>query len=130
LLEFPVMVPARRRGTRLAIAAWRPPLYKEAAGRARGAAAEAMMTKGTRQALVSAAVFGLLLVMLVSVDQRVRERATQMVSRGDGLSSMGDRATDLGGALLSAFRHQSIENAPLLVFATVGAVLVVFMLKV
>jgi hypothetical protein len=93
-------------------------------------AAEAMMTKGTRQALVSAAVFGLLLVMLVSVDQRVRERATQMVSRGDGLSSIGDRTKDLGGALLSAVRHQSIENAPLVVFATVGAVLVVFMLKV
>ena len=36
---------------------------------------------------------------------------------------------ELGGALWSAARYQSIENAPLLVFATVGAVLTVFMLK-
>ncbi|MEO8078474.1 MAG: hypothetical protein ABI818_19255, partial [Acidobacteriota bacterium] len=81
-------------------------------------------------AIISAAVFALLLLMLVSVDERVRERVTQIVSRGDGLSSVGDRTKDLGGVLVSALRHQSIENAPLLVFATVGAVLVVFMLKV
>jgi hypothetical protein len=31
--------------------------------------------------------------------------------------------------LLSAVRYQSIENAPLLIFATVGAVLFLFMVK-
>ena len=34
-----------------------------------------------------------------------------------------------GGALWSAVRHQSVDNAPLLVFATVGTVLTIFMLK-
>jgi hypothetical protein len=52
------------------------------------------------------------------------------VTGGDGLTPWGDRVSDLGTALMSAVRHQSIENAPLLVFAAVGAVLFVFMLKV
>ncbi len=30
---------------------------------------------------------------------------------------------------MSALRHQSIENAPLLIFAAVGAVLFVFMVR-
>ena len=46
------------------------------------------------------------------------------------LTPWGDQVSDLGNALMSAVRHQSIENAPLLVFAAVGAVLFVFMLKV
>ena len=87
------------------------------------------MKKGTRQAIVSAAVFGMLLVMLVSVDERVHERFADLVSGGNGLSSLGSRVADLGTVLLAAVRHQSIENAPLVVFASVGAVLVLFMLK-
>ena len=59
-----------------------------------------------------------------------RERVSDVVTGGDGLTPWGDRLTDLGTALASAVRHQSIENAPLLIFAAVGAVLFVFMLKV
>jgi hypothetical protein len=84
---------------------------------------------GTRQAIVSAAVFGVLLLMLVSFDERVRDRVSAIVTGGQALSTMGERTGDLGGALISAVKHQSIENAPLLVFASVGAVLFVFMLK-
>jgi hypothetical protein len=87
------------------------------------------MKMGTRQAIVSAAVFAALLLMLVSLDPRVRDRFSELVSRGDSPSSLGARAADLGDVLASAVRHQSIENAPLLIFASVGAVLVVFMLK-
>jgi hypothetical protein len=90
---------------------------------------EEPMKKGTRQAIVSAAMFAGLLLMLVSVDTRVRERFREILTGGDGVSSLGDRTSDLGGVLVSAVRHQSIENAPLLVFASVGAVLFVFMLK-
>jgi hypothetical protein len=87
------------------------------------------MKMGIRQAIASAAVFCAVLMALVSVDDRVRERFSDLVTRGDGLSSWGSRAADLGNTLVSAARHQSIENAPLLVFATAGAVLVLFMLK-
>jgi hypothetical protein len=82
---------------------------------------------GFRQSVLSAAVFGAVLLMLVSVDERVRDRFSGVV--GGGVSPWGDRVSDLGSALMSALRYQSIENAPLLVFAAVGAVLVAFMLR-
>ena len=87
------------------------------------------MKLGFRQGLVSAAIFGAVLFTLVSIDDRVRDRFGELVSRGNSISPWGDRAGDLGGALISAVRHQSLENAPLLVFAAAGAVLVAFMLK-
>jgi hypothetical protein len=87
------------------------------------------MKRGIWQAVASAAVFAVILVALVSVDDRVRERFTDLVSGGNGPATWGARAADLGGALTSAVRHQSIENAPLLIFGTVGAVLVMFMLR-
>ena len=87
------------------------------------------MKLGVREAVLSPAVFGAILLMLVSVDDRVRTRLANLVSGGDGVGSLGDRLAELGDALLSAVRHQSIENAPLLVFATVGVVLVIFMVR-
>lgn len=89
------------------------------------------MKLGVRQAIASAAVFGAVLLILISIDDRVRDRFSDLVSGGAGgsLTPWGDRAGDLGSALVSAAKYQSIENAPLLVFAAVGAMLVVFMLK-
>ena len=89
------------------------------------------MKLGVRQAIASAAVFGAVLLVLISIDDRVRDRFNDLVFGGGGgaLTPWGDRAGDLGNALMSAAKHQSLENAPLLVFAAVGAVLVVFMLK-
>jgi hypothetical protein len=42
---------------------------------------------------------------------------------------MGERLSDLGGALWMAAREQSLENAPFLIFAVVGIALVVFMVR-
>jgi hypothetical protein len=83
-----------------------------------------------RQWMLSTLVFGGVLIALTSVDARVRERVSDVVTGGDSLTTWGDRVSDLGSALALAVRHQSIENAPLLIFAAVGAVLFVFMLKV
>ena len=82
-----------------------------------------------RQWMLSTLVFGGVLIALTSVDARVRERVSDVVTGGDSLTPWGDRVSDLGSALALAVRHQSIENAPLLIFAAVGAVLFVFMLK-
>ena len=82
-----------------------------------------------RQAALSSLIFGGVLLALASVDARVRERVGDVVSGNDGLSPWGDRISDLGGALVAAVRHQSLENAPMLVFAAVGAVLFVFMIR-
>jgi hypothetical protein len=87
------------------------------------------ITLRIRQGALSAAVFAGVLLLLVSVDERVRDRFSALVSGDHSLSPWGDRAGDLGGALISAVRYQSLENAPLLVFAAAGAVLFAFMLK-
>ena len=84
---------------------------------------------GLRQAVLSSLVFCGILLALVSVDARVRDRISDVVTGGDGVSSWGSRVTELADALTTAVRYQSIENAPLMVFATVGAVLFLFMVK-
>jgi hypothetical protein len=83
---------------------------------------------GFRQALASSAVFAVIVLTLVSVDAGVRDRFSELVSP-QGVSSWGDRASYLGGAVVTAAKHQSIENAPLVVFATAGAILFLFMVK-
>jgi hypothetical protein len=83
---------------------------------------------GVREGATSAIVFGVVLFALVSIDGRVRDRVSDLWGSGS-ITPWGDRVGDLGSALWSAARTQSMENAPLLVFATVGAVLTVFMLR-
>jgi hypothetical protein len=88
------------------------------------------MKLGVREGAVSAAVFGGILFALVSVDPRVRDHVSDLfVGGGNGVGPWGSRLGELGNALWMAARSQSMDNAPLLVFATVGAVLTVFMLR-
>jgi hypothetical protein len=84
---------------------------------------------GFKQALASTAVFAGIVLTLVSVDDRVRDRFHELVANGDSIGSWSDRASFMGEVIFSAVRHQSIENAPLVVFATVGAVLFLFMVR-
>lgn len=86
------------------------------------------MKLGTREAVLSPAIFAVILLALASFDERVRDRVGNLVASG-GIEPLGDRIADLGDALVIAMRHQSIENAPLLIFTAVGAVLVVAMFK-
>jgi hypothetical protein len=87
------------------------------------------MKLGVREAIVSPAVFAAVLLMLVSFDDRVKDRFANFVSSGDGIAPWSARLGDLAEAMMSAVRYQSIENAPLLVFASVGAVLMLFMFR-
>lgn len=84
---------------------------------------------GVQQALASTAVFALIIVALVSVDARVKERFTELVSGDNAIGTWQDRASYFGDAVWTAARHQSLENAPLVVFATAGAVLFLFMVR-
>lgn len=86
------------------------------------------MKLGIREGAVSGGVFVAVLIGLTSVDPRVQDTISDLFGSG-GVSPWGDRLGDVGGALWMALRHQSIDNAPLLVFASVGAVLTVFMLR-
>ena len=83
---------------------------------------------GFREGAVSAFVFGAVLFALVSFDPRVKEQVTDSL-RNTSAHSMTGRATQVGGALWRAARDKSLDGAPVLVFATVGTLLTVFMLR-
>ena len=87
------------------------------------------MRFGLRQAAISGGVFALLLLALISLDDRVRERATDLASGAGNVSSWSNRVGMFATALVDAAQYQSIDNAPLLIFATVGAVLFLFMVR-
>ena len=83
---------------------------------------------GFREGMLSAAVFAAILFALMSVDPRVEAQMTDLV-RGASVTSWPDKLGDIGGALWYAARDNSIDSAPLLIFATVGTVLTLLMLK-
>ena len=83
---------------------------------------------GVREGALSAVVFSGVMFALLSVDPRVRDHMADLVSRRRqplGQPRSASSATRCGRAA----RSQSIDNAPMLVFAAVGAVLTVFMLR-
>lgn len=83
---------------------------------------------GVREGAASAIVFCAVLFMLVCIDPRVKTQVSDTLRTGTAIS-WTNRASDLGGALWMAARDRSMDNAPVLVFAAVGAVLTVFMLR-
>lgn len=87
-----------------------------------------VMRLGIKQKFLSAAVFAGILFALASVDDRVQDRFRSLLNGGE-LASWNSRLMDLLDAGAGAARSQSIENAPLVVFAAVGAVLVLFMFR-
>jgi len=103
-----------------------------ASGRARPwctGAAEVMNAKlGIRDGAITAVVFGIVLFGLVSFDPRVHDRMTELLWSGS-VTPWGDRIGDLVNALWSAARTQSMDNASVLIFFTVGTVLTLFMVK-
>jgi hypothetical protein len=86
------------------------------------------MKFGVRDGALSLAIFAGIIFALASIDPNVRERVSDMFV-GGGVTHWSTRFADVGGALWSAVRTQSIENAPLMVFATVGVLLTLFMLR-
>lgn len=87
------------------------------------------MKFGLRQTAISAGVFALLLLVLVSLDDRVRDRVSMLASDAGSVTSWKARAGMFTDAIVDAAHHQSIDNAPLLIFATVGTVLFLFMVR-
>ena len=90
------------------------------------------MRSAVSSGLTAAAGVAAVLVGLAVIDGRVQDRlASLFAGRGPtgGLLSAGGRLQELGGAILVAVRDQSIEHAPLTIFALAAAVLVLFMLR-
>ena len=83
--------------------------------------------------LISVAALTVLLGVLVSVNDRVRQQVSVRLTEGHASQEMGQlagKARDLGGVVFNVARDQSIENAPLVVFVLAACVLVAFMLRV
>lgn len=90
------------------------------------------MRRNAYSFVTSAAGIGAILVGLVVIDPRVREQAMAL-ARGKGptgeFASAGERVQELGYIALQAVRDQSIEHAPLTLFALAALVLFVLMLR-
>jgi hypothetical protein len=84
-------------------------------------------------ALLSGAALGLLLLMLIAVDDRVRTEVTYRVRNprpaAAGLERASERVGDLIRVIGDSARDQAVEHAPLLLFAFAGTVLLLFMIR-
>lgn len=83
------------------------------------------------EAVGSAFCFVAVLVALVSIDDRVRDRMALLFSGSAAtqVSSFGHRLNQVADALAQAVADQSIAHAPMLIFTMVAVVLVIFMLR-
>ena len=91
----------------------------------------ALNRPGIGEALASVLCLVAVLVTLVAVDVRVRDRFSALVAQtsSEGLASWEARAGALGSAVVQAARDRSLDQAPLLVFTVVAAALLIFMLR-
>jgi len=82
-------------------------------------------------ALISLCALLLLLLMLVTVDPRVREQVSDLWggSGPSAVTSVSSQVHKVSTVLLSAAADHSIDNAPLMIFALAATVLVLFMLR-
>jgi hypothetical protein len=81
--------------------------------------------------LLSIGALAVLLLALVSVDDRVREQvALRLAARpSTELAAAGAQMRDMTAVVLNAVRDQSLEHAPLMIFVLAATVLVLFMLR-
>lgn len=87
--------------------------------------------RGVGEAVGSAFCFLAVIAALVAIDERVRDRMSLLFAEAatDRVGSWGHRASSLADVIVQAARDQSIAHAPLVIFAMVAVVLVIFMLR-
>jgi hypothetical protein len=83
----------------------------------------------TRQFLLSLGGFALLLMAIVIVDPRVRDEINRRIWGSDGMTTWDNRAMSATRTVTDAFAFQGIDNGPIMVFAIVGGVLFLLMLR-
>jgi hypothetical protein len=89
------------------------------------------MPRGFREALMSVGTVAVLVLVLVAVDDRVRERLSEQVTAHPSVevASMGRQVRDFTSVIAQSARHQSIGHVSMLMFTLAAAVLVLFMLR-
>ncbi len=81
--------------------------------------------------LVSIGVLGAVLGLLMSINTRVREQlhsAVNAAAPGD-LGGAGGQLRDVGLTVFDAVRTQSMEHAPLMIFAVVATALLLALMR-
>ena len=89
------------------------------------------MQRVFKDALISSAALLILLIALVAIDNRVRERVVAAV-QGDlssDVRSATSMASEVASVVVIAARDQSIDHAPMVVFVFAATVLVLGMLR-
>ena len=89
------------------------------------------MQRVVKDALISVGAVGLLIVGLVSIDDRVRERVTEILKKPPSsaeIAGTGAQVAQVSNVIYKAARDQSVEHAPMVVFGVAWAVLVLFIL--
>jgi hypothetical protein len=82
--------------------------------------------------LISFGALVLLVVALVSIDDRVRDRVTEILQAPPSsaqITGAGAQAAQISNVVFKAARDQSVEHAPMVIFGVVAVVLVLFMLR-
>jgi hypothetical protein len=82
-----------------------------------------------RQFLLSLGGFALLLLAVVAVDPRVRDEINHRIWGSDGMTTWDNRAMSATRTVTDSLSYQGIDNGPIMVFAIVGGVLFLLMLR-
>jgi len=85
-----------------------------------------------REVLLSIGTLVVILLVLIGIDDRVRDQFSMhfLSSRPSvQLAAAGEQARDLTTVIAEVAHDQSVAHAPLLIFALVAVVLVLFMLR-
>ena len=82
-----------------------------------------------RQFLLSLGGFALLVAAVMAVDSRVRDEVNRVLWGSDGVATWDDRALSATRTVTDSLQYQGIDNGPVMVFAVVGGVLFLLMLR-
>ena len=82
-----------------------------------------------RQFLLSIGGFALLVTAVMAVDSRVRDEINRVLWGTDGVATWDTRAMSATRSVTDSLQYQGIDNGPVMVFAVVGGVLFLLMLR-
>jgi hypothetical protein len=89
------------------------------------------MRRAYREVLMSVGAVGIIVLTLTAFDDRVRDQVSLRVMAHPAAqaATVGYQVRDLTSVIVQAARDQSFGHGPLLIFALVSAVLLLFMLR-
>jgi len=91
------------------------------------------MRRAISDGLLSACALGLLIVLLMAFDGRVREQVRMQFDSSarasSEVASVGVQARELADVLIESAKFQSRQHRPLMLVVLAGTVLTIFMLR-